>query len=74
MQPLFTTNLNIDGSQKPFEVSFENESYKFSSISGDHMEFKLLREEDEWHCSDQLPDDLKNTAIDILEEYLLKQH
>ena len=72
MESLFNTSISgVD-----YHVIFDQEKYIFSSKErrNDFQEFSLVREHDEWHSPDPLPEDIKQQATDALDQYLLKQH
>ena len=76
MEDLFSTTLTINNKSVQYRVVFDNEQYNFISDQNDaaYKNFSLKREHDEWHEQQQLPGDLKSSAIQELEKYLLKQH
>lgn len=74
MEPLFKTNLMIDGKASAYEVFFEEDEYRFQPESGTGLQLHLRREQDEWHTNDALNEQTKNEAIDALDDYLLSQH
>ena len=76
MGDLFSTKLTINDKITNYKVVFENEQYVFRSENKDSefASFSFKREDDEWHEQDQLPDGLKNEAVQSLEKYLLSQH
>lgn len=76
MEHLFTTSLSINSQSIPYEVSFDKEQYIFLSGAREKefASFSMRREHDEWHEQEDLPEEVRNQAVDVLEKYLLKQH
>lgn len=74
MEILFTKALNVKEQPIEYSVSFHDEQYFFESKNGSAMNFSLRREDDEWHTTDNMDEDLKDQAVTVLEEYLLAQH
>ncbi len=76
MEDLFSTNLAVNQRDIPYRVVFDEEKYVFLNQSGgrEFSRFSFRREHDEWHNQELLPTELKQQAIDALENYLLKQH
>ena len=76
MEHLFTTNISINSQPIAYEVSFDHEQYIFLSGAREKQfaSFSIRREHDEWHEQENLPEDVKNQAVEVLENYLLQQH
>jgi hypothetical protein len=76
MENLFSTNLTIEGQNLPYKVVFEDDRYVF--LSEDHASayasFFFKRENDEWQSMDALPPEIRDQALEALEDFLLKQH
>ena len=73
MDTLFTTELESNGKAQTFAVSFHENSYIFQAINS-NTSFSILRENDEWHSTEPIDNQLKNAATEKLESYLLSQH
>jgi hypothetical protein len=73
MDTLFTTDLITKGKIETFAVSFQDDKYIFQALSGS-TQFSIRREDDEWHPIEDIEEQLKNTATEKLESYLLSQH
>ena len=72
MEYLFSTHIrNI-----PYRVVFDKERYTFlpDADQGGASAFSLVREHDEWVDRDPLPEEIKQQAVEALDNYLLKQH
>jgi hypothetical protein len=76
MESLFITNINVNNKNAPYHVYFDHEKYIFFPEPKDNAfpTFSFKRENDEWHDQNLIEPDLKDQAIDVLENYLLKQH
>jgi len=74
MSILFSFLLNTTGFNTEYNVSFENNSYLFTPVKGGSEVFSLIRENDEWHCAQNINEALKSEALASLEQYLLAQH
>lgn len=73
MDNLFTADLIVNGAHKSFTVSFANDAYKFTASNGAEN-FSIIRKQDEWHVSGNLPPVSQQQAIHALDQYLLSQH
>jgi hypothetical protein len=73
MDTLLTTELIFNGQSQIFTVSFHDDKYIFQALNSS-TQFSLRREEDEWHTSEPIDNQLKTSAIEKLETYLLSQH
>jgi protease II len=74
MDTLFKTHINVEGKNIAYEVSFHDDHYYFNSLNGEGKNFKIQREEDEWHTKDAIDEMTKSYATDALDKYLLAQH
>ncbi|HWJ25451.1 MAG TPA: hypothetical protein VNS32_02855 [Flavisolibacter sp.] len=76
MEDLFSTNIAVNDQNVVYKVIFDHEKYMFLPEAGqkEFPTFSFIREHDEWHDQNTLPQEIKNQAIDALERYLLKQH
>ncbi len=76
MDFLFTTTLTLDERDVIYEVHFDNEKYNFSPEvnAAKSPSFSFKREHDEWHEQETIPAQLRQQAINALENYLLAQH
>jgi len=75
MEHLFSTTMEVEGTQIPFEVVFDHERYIFQPGGGsDLQEFALERTHDEWKDEGGIAPALRQQAVDALERYLMKQH
>lgn len=74
MSTLFTSSLNTAAHNTEYNVSFKNNSYLFTPVEGSSEVFSLIRENDEWHCAQNINEELKSKAVEALDRYLLAQH
>lgn len=76
MEHLFQTNIPVNNRSTVYNVDFDHEQYVFTAGQGqgEFSKFALRREHDEWHELQPLPAELKQQAVDALENFLLKQH
>ena len=76
MEYLFTTSLAADEKNMEYRVFFDNEKYQFLPQGGDDNSgsFSFKREHDEWHDVGTIAPQLRQQALQALEEYLLAQH
>ena len=76
MEILFSSELSVDNKNIVYRVCFDNEKYIFQPVTEDNdfPSFSFKREHDEWHELELLSAQLKNQAINALENYLLAQH
>ncbi|HEV7620744.1 MAG TPA: hypothetical protein VGO09_03375 [Flavisolibacter sp.] len=75
MEDIFTTQLKVDQESISFHVVFDEEKYRFIPEKNINSirEFYVKRDHDQWMAEGPVNADIKNQAIDNLEEYLLKQ-
>lgn len=74
MEHLFNTHLVFNGEVINYEVHFENETYTFQPLKTGAPIILLKREQDEWHCANEVNEDLKASAVTQLDNYLMAQH
>jgi hypothetical protein len=76
MEHLFSVNIAVDQQNVRYNVVFDQEQYVFHSEAGNKTlrSFSFRREHDEWKEQELLPPEIRQQAIDSLENYLLKQH
>lgn len=76
MESLFITNINVEDKNASYHVYFDHEKYIFLPEPKEEglPTFSFKRENDEWHDQDQVSSNLKDQAVDALENYLMKQH
>ena len=74
MDTLFKTDINVEGKNIGYEVSFHDDYYYFKALNNEGKDFKIQREEDEWHTKDAIDETTKSLATDALDKYLLAQH
>jgi len=74
MEDLFWTTLSIDGKSTDYHIIFENEAYCFIPKDSSLATYKFKREHDEWHAVDELSEAVKDSAVDALDLYLMRQH
>jgi len=75
MENLFSASLTVNDQKVNYRVIFDNENYVFLSQE-DNKEFprfSFKRQHDQWVDQERLPAEIKDQAIDVLENYLLKQ-
>ena len=64
----------MNGKQTEYHIIFENEEYRFVSKESSQPTFSFRREHDEWQATDAESEKVKDTAVEALEKYLLRQH
>ena len=76
MESLFRTNIRVNDKNVIYQVFFDKEKYIFLPAANDKEQpsFSFKREHDEWHDQESVSPQLKNQAINALENYLLAQH
>ncbi len=74
MEPLFSTDIIIEGQNKLFNVRFHDEEYHFEPEDGVGETFSLKRESDEWKTAGAPAPIAQQQAISALDHYLLSQH
>ena len=74
MDTLFTANIIVNGENKSYEVSFEDDQYLFRPDGKEAPSFSLRRTHDEWKVAGSLPEIACQQAVSALEHYLLSQH
>jgi hypothetical protein len=76
VEDLFSTNITVNNQNFNYQVGFEKDQYVFSSETNNEgfSSFSFIREHDEWHEQNVLPEEIKKQAVDALEVYLMKQH
>lgn len=76
MEHLFSTNIAMDKQDVRYHVVFDHEKYVFTPELNNQKlpSFSFKREHDEWHEQQALPPEIRQQAVDALENYLLKQH
>jgi hypothetical protein len=74
MEDLFWTTLSLNGTQKEYHIIFENEEYRFVPKESSETEYRFRREHDEWQAVNEQSEKVKDTAVEALEKYLLRQH
>lgn len=74
MEDLFWTTLSLNGRREEFHIIFENEMYCFIPKGSSEAEYCFRREHDEWLAVDADSEKVKDSAVDALEKYLLRQH
>lgn len=75
MENLFSTSIVVNNQSVTYRVVFDKEKYLFISEKADRelSTFSFKREHDQWVDQQALPAEIKDQAIDALENYLLKQ-
>lgn len=73
MEHLFTATLTHLQHPRQYDVSFDNEQYRFQPLEGG-LPFSLRREQDTWLSHDDLAEELQQQAIAALDNYLSRQH
>lgn len=74
MEDLFWTSLSFNGTQNEYHIIFENEEYRFVPKESSSPSYRFKREHDEWIAVDDASEKVKDSAVDALEKYLLRQH
>lgn len=74
MEDLFWTTLSLNGEKTEYHIVFEDEAYCFIPKDSSQARFCFRREHDEWKGVDAASEKVKDTAVDALEKYLLRQH
>lgn len=76
MENLFSTNISVNEKNGVYNVVFEDDKYVFLPEANDKElpSFSFKRENDEWHDQELVAPELKNQAVNALENYLLSQH
>jgi len=74
MEPLFTTDIIIEGENKLFNVYFSEEQYHFKPEDNPGEAFSARREADEWKLTGDIAPIARQQAVDALDRYLLSQH
>ncbi len=74
MKDLFWTALNLDGKEEEYHIIFENDAYCFIPKESSLAKYRFRREHDEWLAVDKDSETVKDSAVEALEKYLMKQH
>ena len=74
MEDLFWTTLNANGQPGDYHIVFEDEEYRFYQQGSLTPAFAFRRGHDEWQAVDKASETIKDSAVDALEKYLLRQH
>lgn len=74
MEDLFWTTLFINDKEAEYHIIFENEAYCFIPKDSSLATYKFRREHDEWHAVDEASEMVKDSAVEALEKYLMRQH
>ncbi|HVF97044.1 MAG TPA: hypothetical protein VM871_06975 [Flavisolibacter sp.] len=74
MEDLFWTRLLVNGTLTDYHIIFENETYCFFPKESSGVKYFFRREHDEWHSVDAASEEVKDSAVDALEKYLMQQH
>lgn len=74
MEDLFWTSLSLNGQQAEYHIIFEDEAYQFIPKESSQPTYRFKREHDEWLAADEASERVKDSAVDALEKYLLRQH
>ena len=76
MEHLFSTNISVNNQNISYSVVFDHEKYIFipEGAGKTFPSFSFRREHDEWHDQELLSPEIRQQALDALENYLLKQH
>ncbi|HEY0039051.1 MAG TPA: hypothetical protein VGB71_00240 [Flavisolibacter sp.] len=74
MEDLFWTTLSLNGKEAEYHIIFENEEYCFVRKESSVAAYRFRREHDEWHAADEESEGVKDSAVEALEKYLLRQH
>ena len=76
METLFSTELSVNNKNVVYQVYFDNEKYVFQLQTTDNApsSFSFKRGHDEWLEEKVIAPQLKQQAIEALENYLLAQH
>ena len=74
MEDLFWTTLLQGGSQEEYHIIFENEMYCFIPKGATTARYCFRRGHDEWQSVDESSESVKDSAVEALEKYLLRQH
>lgn len=74
MEDLFWTTLPVEGGNADYHIIFENDAYCFIPKDTSLATYKFRREHDEWHAVDEGSEKVKDSAVEALEKYLMRQH
>jgi hypothetical protein len=76
MEDLFGTQLAVGNQDVTYRVYFEDERYVFQPLPASSLApaFALIRASDTWKEEGAIPSSLKESAIEALQTYLLRQH
>jgi hypothetical protein len=74
MEDLFWTTLSLNGMQEEYHIIFENEEYCFIPKGFAQAKYCFRRGHDEWQAVDEASAKVKDTAVEALEKYLMRQH
>ena len=74
MEDLFWTTLSLDGKEAEYHIIFQNEEYCFIPKESSLAKYRFRREHDEWHAADSKSEKVKDSAVEALEKYLMRQH
>ena len=74
MEDLFWTTLSLNGKQGEYHIIFENDAYCFVPKESSMPTYRFRREHDEWQAVDAESEKVKDSAVEALEKYLLRQH
>ena len=74
MEDLFWTTLSLNEQETEYHIIFQDEEYCFVPRESSMPTYRFKREHDEWHAADDESEKVKDTAVDALDKYLLRQH
>ena len=74
MEDLFWTTLSLNGRQEEYHIIFEDEAYCFIPKDSSMKTYRFRREHDEWLGADEESEGVKESAVEALEKYLMRQH
>jgi hypothetical protein len=74
MEDLFWTTLSLNGGQEDYYIVFENEMYCFIPKEASKAKYCFRRGHDEWQAVDEASENVKDSAVEALEKYLMRQH
>lgn len=74
MEDLFWTTLSLEGKQEEYHIIFEAEKYCFFPKGSSEPKYCFRRGHDEWQAVDEASEKVKDSAVDALEKYLMRQH
>jgi len=74
MEDLFWTSLSLNGRPEEYHIIFENERYCFIPKGSLDAQYCFRRGHDEWQAVDEESEKVKDSAVEALEKYLMRQH